>query len=123
MRDLPVDRLNQLEQTVQVSISSTSEEVRDVDRGVHHGTRPILVSISSTSEEVRDLKDILNLQDKDWVLVSISSTSEEVRDRLSIESLNYSDRLFPLVPLPKKCVTLGRHGAFTIRTDTCSRFH
>ena len=64
------------------------------------------VSISSTSEEVRDP---FQLSDRsiETGSVSISSTSEEVRD----EDGNYtfallSVYLFPLVPLPKKCVTI-----------------
>ena len=63
------------------------------------------ISISSTSEEVRDLDPrIQGRQPKDD-RISISSTSEEVRDptmkTLDEEFINE----FPLVPLPKKCVT------------------
>ena len=62
------------------------------------------VSISSTSEEVRDVGSIR--QDQSWILVSISSTSEEVRDTLSSEAIQRVQKdVFPLVPLPKKCVT------------------
>ena len=37
--------------------------------------------------------------------VSISSTSEEVRDALYILACIKLPEMFPLVPLPKKCVT------------------
>ena len=67
---------------------------------------PTHVSISSTSEEVRDLiaASVANGERKK-AQVSISSTSEEVRDRSESARDNGESSEFPLVPLPKKCVT------------------
>ena len=69
------------------------------------------VSISSTSEEVRDtVYMIVQPVDK---LVSISSTSEEVRDTITA-TLTGTASKFPLVPLPKKCVTVVQWNRFAI---------
>ena len=106
VRDLPADRLNQLEQTVQVSISSTSEEVRDVDRGVHHGTRPILVSISSTSEEVRDEDGNYTFALLSVYLFPLVPLPKKCVTIIAVPIASPTfQRMFPLVPLPKKCVT------------------
>ena len=61
--------------TGKVSISSTSEEVVNVNT-VYGDITGLPVSISSTSEEVVNLS--LDLQDRPHNQVSISSTSEEV---------------------------------------------
>ena len=54
-------------------------------------------------------------------LVSISSTSEEVRDVKVIFLAAYSKSGFPLVPLPKKCVTPKSHIHIIARIPTIDR--
>ena len=74
-----------------VSISSTSEEVRDANR-VAWLSKAIRVSISSTSEEVRD-PNLTKQNHEISTHVSISSTSEEVRDiKQSIIKVTFSLR-------------------------------
>ena len=65
---------------------------------------PNQVSINSTSEEVRDNRSVP--ASGRIRAVSINSTSEEVRD-LEIDGVARVNKAppFPLVPLPKKCVT------------------
>ena len=101
----------------QVSISSTSEEVRDlICRGAVGRFKDDLVSISSTSEEVRDRS--AQRFSKAILGVSISSTSEEVRDAGIVGSLSAIVlSMFPLVPLPKKCVT------HTLRSESVPTLH
>ena len=80
-----------------------------------------MVSISSTSEEVRDLLD------RYWIgcflccWVSISSTSEEVRDSGMLVDATTAYPEFPLVPLPKKCVTPKSHIHIIARIPTIDR--